>query len=105
VVAFDSGGISETVRHSRTGFLAAEGDWQTLGKYLLVLLQDAKLREGFGIAGREWVLQEFALERRTKVLEEIYARVSGIDAAPKEDAYGPILQSSPTRGSHLSAGA
>jgi len=105
VVAFDSGGISETVRHSRTGFLAAEGDWQTLGKYLFVLLQDAKLREGFGIAGREWVLQEFALERRTKVLEEIYARVSGLDAAPKEDAYGPIPQSSPIRDSHLSAGA
>lgn len=105
VVAFDSGGISETVRHSRTGFLAAEGDWQTLGKYLFVLLQDAKLREGFGIAGREWVLQEFALERRTKVLEEIYARVAGVHTAPKEDAHGPILQPSPIRDSHLSAGA
>jgi colanic acid/amylovoran biosynthesis glycosyltransferase len=105
VVAFDSGGISETVRHSRTGFLAAERDWQTLGKYLFVLLQDAKLRERFGIAGREWVLQEFALESRTKALEEIYARVSSIDAAPKEDTHGPILQSSPIRRSHLSAGA
>jgi colanic acid/amylovoran biosynthesis glycosyltransferase len=76
VVAFDSGGISEVVSHARTGFLAAEGDWQTLGEYLFLLLQDSKLREQFGLAGRKLVLRQFDLENRTRALERIYAMVS-----------------------------
>jgi len=36
------------------------------------------LRKKFGVAGRERVIRRFDLEKRTKVLETIYARVSGI---------------------------
>jgi glycosyltransferase involved in cell wall biosynthesis len=100
VVGFDSGGISEVVSHARTGFLAAEGDWQALGEYLFVLLQDAKLRERFGLSGRESVLRQFDLEHRTRVLEGIYARVSGSNASRRNVNYGPILQSTPIRSSH-----
>jgi glycosyltransferase involved in cell wall biosynthesis len=84
VVAFDSGGISEVVSHGTTGFLAHERDWRALAEYLSVLLQDAGLRRRFGIAGRERVIREFELEQRTRVLETIYAKVSGkrIPAAP-----------------------
>jgi colanic acid/amylovoran biosynthesis glycosyltransferase len=103
VVAFDSGGISEVVSHAKTGFLAAEGDWQALGKYLFVLLQDAKLRERFGLSGRERVLRQFDLEHHTRVLEGIYERVSGSGTAPKEDEHGPIPQSSPIRSSPIGA--
>lgn len=74
VVAFDVGGISEIVTHGSTGFLAPEGDWQGLAKHLLVLLQDASLRERFGASGRETVLRQFDLEHRTRILEEIYTR-------------------------------
>lgn len=89
VVAFDSGGISEVVLHGRTGFLAAGGDWRALGEYLFVLLQNAQLRERFGLSGREWVLRQFDLEHRTRALEGIYARVSGIGTAPREGKLWP----------------
>jgi colanic acid/amylovoran biosynthesis glycosyltransferase len=89
VVAFDSGGISEVVSHASTGFLATEGDWQTLTKYLLVLLQDAKLRERFGLAGRELVLRQFDLEERTRALERVYAMVSRTENPPEEDKIWP----------------
>jgi glycosyltransferase involved in cell wall biosynthesis len=101
VVAFDSGGISEVVRHARTGFLAAEGDWRAMSEHLGVLLQDVKLRERFGLQGREWVLRQFDLEHRTRILEGIYARVSGVEPPPKEDGHGAILDSAPVRSSHL----
>jgi colanic acid/amylovoran biosynthesis glycosyltransferase len=77
VVAFDSGGVSEVVSHGHTGFLAAERDWRALAEYLSLLLHDAGLRKRFGVAGRERVIRRFDLEQRTKVLETIYARVSG----------------------------
>ena len=85
VVAFDSGGISEVVRHGRTGFLAPERDWKTLAGYLITLLQSAELRKRFGLAGREWVVRQFDLEQRTRVLEGIYASVSGSGTASRED--------------------
>jgi len=84
VVAFASGGISEVVAHAETGFLASEGDWRAMAKYVLVLLRDAQLRQGFGVAGRERVLREFDLELRTRALEEIYVRVSGAGTASEE---------------------
>lgn len=84
VVAFDSGAISEVVCHGRTGFLAPERDWKALAGYLITLLQNADLRKRFGLAGREWVVRQFDLEQRTRVLEGIYASVLGSRTAPKE---------------------
>jgi glycosyltransferase involved in cell wall biosynthesis len=83
VVAFSSGGISEAVSHGETGFLCREGDWRTMAMHLLTLLQDANLRERFGRAGRELALREFDLERRTSVLEGIYARVAASGSVAK----------------------
>jgi glycosyltransferase involved in cell wall biosynthesis len=77
VVAFDSGGVSEVVSHGHTGFLAPERDWRALAQCLSALLQDAGLRKRFGVAGRERMIRRFDLEQRTRVLETIYARVSG----------------------------
>jgi colanic acid/amylovoran biosynthesis glycosyltransferase len=95
VVAFDSGAISEVVCHERTGFLAPERDWKTLAGYLMTLLQSDALRKRFGLAGREWVVRQFDLEQRTRILEGIYARVLGSGIAPKKAELCPILQSSP----------
>lgn len=96
VVAFDSGGISEVVSHGHTGFLARERDWRTLAQYLSVLLQDAGLRKRFGVAGRERVIREFDLDQRTKVLERIYARVSGVRISEAKAAPEAVSNSSLT---------
>jgi colanic acid/amylovoran biosynthesis glycosyltransferase len=75
VVAFACGGIKEIISHANTGFLAPEYDWQGLGRYLTLLLQNAELRERFGRAARELMLRQFDLEHCTRVLEGIYASV------------------------------
>jgi colanic acid/amylovoran biosynthesis glycosyltransferase len=93
VVAFDSGGISEVVSHGSTGFLAVERDWQALAEYLSLLLQNPTLRRRFGVAGRERVLRHFSLDQRTRILETIYARVSGrklVEAVPEASLNGLI---------------
>jgi colanic acid/amylovoran biosynthesis glycosyltransferase len=93
VVAFDSGGISEVVSHGQTGFLAPERDWRALAEYLSILLRNAELRKKFGVAGRERVLCKFDLEQRTKVLERIYAKVSGIGIPEAKTAPGAASRS------------
>lgn len=90
VVAFDSGGVSEVVSHGKTGFLAPERDWRALAKYLSLLLQDAELRKKFGAAGRERVVREFDLTERTRILETIYARVSGV-RFPRADVVSELV--------------
>jgi colanic acid/amylovoran biosynthesis glycosyltransferase len=90
VVAFYSGGVSEVVSHGHTGFLAPERDWRALAGYLSILLQDSDLRKKFGVAGRERVIRHFDLEQRTKVLEKIYARVSGIRIPQTEAVAGHV---------------
>jgi colanic acid/amylovoran biosynthesis glycosyltransferase len=85
VVAFDSGGISEVVSNGRTGFLVPECDWQALAERIVVLLRNPELRKRFGHSGREWVLRQFDLEHRTRVLEGIYSSALRGHDAPKVD--------------------
>ena len=85
VVAFDSGAIPEIIRHEKTGFMAAERDWQSLAQYLATLLKNAALRERFGRAGREVIVSQFSLEQCTKRLERIYGMVSGTNPGLGEE--------------------
>ena len=85
VVAFNCGGIPEIIRHDQTGFLAQERDWQSLAKYLAILLSNTELRERFGRAGREVIVQNFNLQDCTRQLEEIYGMVSGTKTAFGEE--------------------
>jgi len=89
VVAFDSGGVSEAVSHGHTGYLAPERDWQALAGYIFTLLENPELRKRFGAAGRERVVRQFDLEKRTKVLEEIYTKVSGNKLNRRGEAHAP----------------
>jgi glycosyltransferase involved in cell wall biosynthesis len=84
VVAFSSGGIPEIVSHAHTGFLAKEGNWQSLGEFLFLLLENAELRQRFGRAGRDLVLRQFDLEHCTGLLEQTYRRVLSVAAASNE---------------------
>lgn len=75
VVAFNSGGIPEVVRHASTGFLVPEGDCSGMAEYLSLLLQNPDLRKTLGKAGRDLVLSQFDLEKCTRQLERIYTTV------------------------------
>jgi colanic acid/amylovoran biosynthesis glycosyltransferase len=89
VVAFDSGGISEVVSHGRTGFLVPERDWHAMAECIITLLRNPELRKRFGLSGREWVLRQFDLEHRTRILEGIYSSVLRGHDAPKVE-YVPV---------------
>jgi len=75
VVSFATGGVPEAIAHGETGFLAPEGDWETLAKYLLTLLQEPHIGERFAIAGRERIAKHFNLKHNTAQLEAIYDSV------------------------------
>ena len=41
------GAAEQLIQHGVTGFLATAGDWDSFGRYLQILLEDAALRGAF----------------------------------------------------------
>ena len=100
VVAFRSGGIPEIISHGTTGFLAEERDWKALAGHLLMLLQNAELRQRFGRAGREAMLRQFDLEQCTRKLETVYGMVVGADRRQGGTTDDALLRWDPVLNSH-----
>ncbi len=75
VVSSVHAGISEAIKQGATGFLADERDWEAVAKFILTLLQDAKLRERFALSGRKHVEQKFNLKINTAILEGLYSKL------------------------------
>lgn len=57
VVGFDSGGVSEWLKHGKTGFLVRWGSVPALTESLERLLADEQLAEDLGSQGLAWVAQ------------------------------------------------
>lgn len=72
VVAFDAGGIPETVRHMETGWVAAAGDAAGLAAGLVALLTDGELRARLGAASREHIVRENSLRGQAARYGEVY---------------------------------
>lgn len=70
VVAFDSGGVSATVRAGETALLAPEGDEPAFAAQLSALLRDGKRRAAMGAAARRFVLTERTMARAAQRLAE-----------------------------------
>jgi glycosyltransferase involved in cell wall biosynthesis len=70
VVAYDCDGSREVCLEGRTGFLVKQRDLATLTDRLAQLAREPELREKFGGAGREFVRENFGVE---KMVDEIYA--------------------------------
>lgn len=56
-VAYDSGGVSDAVRHDQTGLLIPTGDIEQLAQAILRLFEDPELRIQLGQQNREFALQ------------------------------------------------
>ena len=86
VVAPRVGSIAQAVLAQKTGFLSEAGDRAGFQESWLRLLGDAHLREEFGTAGRNRVLQYGSLDTMTEgytnLLESLWQRKSGA-ASPK----------------------
>jgi glycosyltransferase involved in cell wall biosynthesis len=75
VASFASGGIVESVAHQETGFLAAERDWEALGRYISRFLEDSELWNRMSRAGQQRVRSQFNLAVQTRKLEGLYEEV------------------------------
>jgi glycosyltransferase involved in cell wall biosynthesis len=79
VIATAIGGSVEQVADGETGFLVAPADPAALAEKLEILLRDAALRERFGRAGLQRIVERFTLEGMIKKLEGIYGECLGRD--------------------------
>lgn len=75
VVAFDTGGIRDAVRHMETGYLAKTGDTEDFAQGMHRLLTDDALRTQLGKNARTLIENEFSLEREISAFEKLYAEL------------------------------
>lgn len=73
VVAGDSGGAPDTVRHGETGYVVDGTDLRDITDRIVELLGDADLRARMGAAGRAWVEQDWQWDRAGERLRSALA--------------------------------
>jgi glycosyltransferase involved in cell wall biosynthesis len=73
IVAFDSGGVSATVRDGQTALLVAEGDEAALAAALQSLIDDPDRRATMGAAARRFALDERTPAAAAAILETALA--------------------------------
>ncbi len=75
IVSTVHSGIPEAVVNGVTGFLVPERDDQLLSEKLDTLLSDRALGKKIGLEGREYICENFDIQKQTKKLEQIYDSV------------------------------
>ena len=74
VVAYNSGGVGETILPNETGFLVKTGDVGTLADRLGYLLENETERLQMGERGRRFVVQKFSVSALIQRHESFYLR-------------------------------
>jgi glycogen(starch) synthase len=72
VVAFDIGGVNETLQNKETGLLVKQGDVDALADALLKLLTDKALREKMGSNGRKFVSENYTWDICAQKMLKVY---------------------------------
>ncbi len=78
VIGFKAGGIVESVEDGVTGILDDSGSPENMGKAILKLVQDPKLRRSMGVAGRKRVVSNYLAIERTKDIQKNILEVLGL---------------------------
>jgi glycosyltransferase involved in cell wall biosynthesis len=76
VVAYDCDGAREACLEGQTGFLIQPGDVSGLKNALLQLAGDPLLREKLGRRGREFVQENFAVEKMVHGIYNLYMKLA-----------------------------
>ena len=76
VVAFEAGGIPDTVKHEETGLLVPVGDSRALAGSIDRLLGDRDLAVRLGAQGREHAVQNFSMQVNAQAYTELYRSLS-----------------------------
>lgn len=80
IIASRAGGMPEIVEDGLNGFLIEPGESRKLAECSARLLDDPGLRQEMGLAGRERVLERFAVERMVEGNYALYRHILGADA-------------------------
>jgi glycosyltransferase involved in cell wall biosynthesis len=78
VVAFDIGGVNETVRKGETGLLVDRGNVDAFAEAVLKLLVDKTLRERMGLNGRRVVSENYTWKLCAQRMFDVYREGLGI---------------------------
>ena len=76
VVAYDFDGADEVCLENETGFLVRTGDIDTVTQRLGQLAGDAALRERLGQRGRQFVRENFDVEKMVDAIYGLYVKLA-----------------------------
>lgn len=76
-VVTDSGGTHEIVRDGEWGYVVRNGDYEALADRLIRLLDGDDLRNRFGVAGRQYALQNLTAECSAARMADLYDELLG----------------------------
>jgi glycosyltransferase involved in cell wall biosynthesis len=85
VVAFDVGGLGDTVKHNQTGYLAKPLDTADLARGIRWVLEDDQRRRDLGNQARERVLQAFSARESLRGHLDLYKRLLATVGPRSED--------------------
>ncbi len=77
VVAFNVSGVKEAVSDGQSGLLVEPGNSEMLGEAILKLLSNEQLRERMGIAGRNFVVENFTWDICARKMLAVYHEAVG----------------------------
>ncbi len=76
VIATESGGPSEIVKHGKTGLLVPPGDAEALAEAIRTIASSPDLRKEFGRTGFERAVSHFSLDRHTTAIQGLYRELA-----------------------------
>ncbi len=76
IVAYDCDGAREICFDGDTGFLIQPGDLKNLAAKIILLANDAKLREQFGSRGQNFVRENFSVEKMVDAIYTLYLKLA-----------------------------
>jgi len=85
VIAGDSGGAPETVRHGETGLVVNPGSPERIGNALIELLGDPARAHAMGAAGAAWMQREWTWDLLSERLQGLLERYAGRTGEYKTD--------------------
>lgn len=71
IVSTTHAGIKDAVDHNETGFLVDEGDYVSMSKYMITLLQNPELADSMGKKGRIKMMKEYEMNNQIDKLKKL----------------------------------
>jgi glycosyltransferase involved in cell wall biosynthesis len=75
VVASDTGGLREVVRHGDTGYLVEPGNVEQAAQAVRRLILDPRLRQRLGANGRQWVKEHYSFSQSIDKMLSLYGQI------------------------------